>query len=84
MPTHTHQWHYYHGLLGYESLVCSVCRKDINDFRASFGETGPDLLAALEALLAEHDGPGAKPAAITWDRAREATRKARELAGLTL
>jgi hypothetical protein len=28
---HEHKWNYYHGVLGYESFVCSVCGKDIND-----------------------------------------------------
>ena len=28
---HEHKWTYYDGCLGYESFVCSVCGRDIND-----------------------------------------------------
>lgn len=28
---HKHNWVFYNGCLGYESLVCSVCGIDIND-----------------------------------------------------
>lgn len=44
---HVHVWKYYDGALGYESMVCSVCGIDIADY-----DTGPELLEALEAVLA--------------------------------
>jgi hypothetical protein len=33
-----HEWHYYDGWLGYESLVCSKCQVDINDLEMVKGE----------------------------------------------
>ena len=34
MKNHKHNWKKYSGLLGYESLVCSICGIDQNDLRA--------------------------------------------------
>jgi len=28
---HEHKWTYYDGCLGYESFICAICKKDIND-----------------------------------------------------
>ena len=48
MNKHKHNWVYYDGCLGYESMVCSICGIDINELKEKLLTdcTSKDILTA--------------------------------------